>query len=243
MPPHHKRASRASWKPSLTFISLNILPVAVIVYYLKTSIDERRQELAKMGELSTLPPNDVARRIESICNACSSSSLVLGTLDSCVVVPILPHSFEDDTVIFSSEDLVANIEHSIPGTSQVFDAVTATRQKCATTPLNFVHFAVSASSPVCAQLANKNRKLTIVYNGGPVSDVAVTIHGTAVVVDDPRVKQYYWRDKWHSIASNKNEYILIKFSPSEVKLASLNCHQEVALIRKDSTEWTRAVPS
>ena len=229
------KSSGSSWKPSLAFLSLNVLPLAAIGYYLKSSIDERRLELSKITELVDLPANEVAARFGAICKACSNIVLMFG---SQVIVPILPHPIESDALVFTTEEVISNIDQSIPGMADLFDAVTASREKTSeSAPLNFIHFGVSPNSVLGKHLLQKkDRRMTLVYTGSPIEDVVVSVKGTAVVVEDQRLKAYYWRDRWGAFAA-KEEYVLVKFSPAEATLSSLQC--EDVKITRSNTQWNK----
>lgn len=216
-------------------MAMNIMPIAGIAYYLKSSIEQRQLELERMADLVQLAPNEIAARLESICKTCTSTILQAGK----TIVPVLPHAPESSVLVFTSDDVVNNIDHSIPGTAVIFDAITASRQKSDDdVALNFVHFGVSATSELGKRLVNgKDRRATLIYTGGPISDVALSLVGDAVVIEDERVKRYYWRDRWNAFLK-KPQYLLVKFVPSEVTVNCLQAHDGETLV--DGIKITRA---
>ena len=220
------------------FTLANVLPLAAVAYYLKRSIEERQAELERISDLSSLAPAEVAARMESISRSCSSSILIAG--DS--ISPIIPHSPESSPLVLTTDDIVNNIDSTIPGTAGLFDSITATRDTSVSAPLSCVHFGLSAKSAPAKNLTGgKNRAMTVVYTGGPVSDVTVSVIGTATVIEDERLRRFYWKDRWAAWIGSE-DYLLVKLAPSEVRLSSLNGGAEavdgVRLVR-DGNEWKR----
>jgi len=124
--------------------------------------------------------------------------------------------------------------------ADLFDAVTASREKTDTSaPLNFVHFGVSPSSEFGKQLLDKkDRRMALVYTGGSIEDISVSVKGSAVIVEDQRLKGYYWRDRWGTFVP-KTEYVLVKFVPDEATLSSLQ-HGDIRIVRKNGEhQWSR----
>lgn len=200
------------------FTAANALPLAGVAYYLKSSIEDRQLELERLSDLVSLPAADAVSRMESICKSCDNSILIHG--DS--ISPVLPHLPESESLLLSSDEVVDNIDKTIPGTAALIDSVTATRDSSTRVPFNFIHLGVSSASSIGkALLSDRNRRMTIVYNGGSINDISVIVTGTATIIEDDRLKTYYWRDRWGSYIG-KESYILVKITPAELQVKSLS---------------------
>jgi len=217
---------------------MNAIPLAGIAYYLKSSIEERQAELERLSNLTGLPAKEVASRIESICKSATQFTIV--SADS-VIFPILPHAPEAAPLVLTSDELIANIDKTIPGTSDVFDSISASYDWSQTVPLRMVHFGVSAKSVLGSNIVRKNRKCTIVYTGGPMKDLCVSLKGNMTIIEDERLRRFYWRDRWGSFISKKDDYVLVKFEPSEATIKSLNVDEAmlngVTLVRDNNGDW------
>lgn len=81
--------------------------------------------------------------------------------------------------------------------------------------------------------------MTIVYSGGPFGDVSISVRGIATVIDDERLRRFYWRDRWSSFIP-RDDFVLVKFIPSELSLNTLVGGADLAegfkLVRVDN-EW------
>jgi hypothetical protein len=230
----NKGKNGSSWKPFFVFTSLNALPLGAIVYYLKRSIEERRSELANISDLLEISPLEAASRIEGICRSCPNTFLV--SRDQ--VMPILPHAPESAPLVLAADDLVNNINNAIPGVGAVFDSLSASRDYSKSTPFRQLHFGLSSDSELAERInSGDHRKVTLVYNGGLIPDVSLSITGNAVVVEDERLRQYYWRDRWNEWIK-KDKYILIKIVPEEIRVHSLTGINGISLSRAGD-EWVR----
>jgi len=188
--------------------------------------------------LGTIPANDAADRIASVCKTATHFTLI--TNGGKTITPILPHSPESTRLVLSSDEVVDNIDKSIPGTVELFDAIAASRDLSDSQPLRTIHFGISSSSPVGSNLLNKkkeNRQAVVLYNGGPLSDITVSLGGSITIIEDERLRRFYWRDRWGSFV-NRSDYILVKFVPSKASITSLNGGQSTTLV-KDNNEWSR----
>lgn len=223
----NKGRKGSSWKPFFVFTSLNALPLGAIVYYLKHSIEERKLELANISDLLEISPLEAASRIEGICRSCSNTLLVSGDQ----VTPILPHSPESAPLVLTADDLVNNINNAIPGVGAVFDSLSASRDNSKSTPFRQLHFGLSSDSSLAERVnSGEQRKVTLIYNGGLIPDVSLSITGNAVVVEDERLRQYYWRDRWNQWIQ-RDKYILIKIVPEEIRVHSLTGINGIRLCR------------
>ena len=199
------------------FTAITAAPILSVVWYLKESVRSRQEELRRFDNLKNLIPSDAISRVDAICKSCSNVSLLVdGKL-----FPIVPHPPEDSPLVLTEDEVVNNINATVPGTAAIFDAVTASRDNANRAPLSFVHFAVSSTSLAGRKLlSNKDKMVTLMYNGGPLGDTAVCMKGVGVVIDDERLRQFYWRDRWGAYIK-KSDYVLIKLIPSDVTVNSL----------------------
>jgi hypothetical protein len=51
--------------------------------------------------------------------------------------------------------------------------------------------------------------------------MSVTLTGNAVIVEDERLRRFYWRDRWASWM-NRDDFLLVKLAPSEARVHYLN---------------------
>lgn len=225
-------------RPILMFTLANAIPLFGIAYYLKWSIDERQKELKRFWEIQTLPVNDALRLIDSMIRSCSNSVMLVDDQIS----PVLPHQPESSDLVLSSDELVDNIEKTLPGTSAVFDSISASRNTSESVPVNFVHVGISSKSVVMERISTRSdRKVTIIYNGGPLGDVTVTLRGVATIVEDERLRKLYWRDIWGQCMGREN-YVLLKVLPCEVVVSSVSSGETLAngiKIMRYGNSWNR----
>lgn len=218
---------------------MNAVPLAGIAYYLKWSIDERQKDLENLANLVSLSPKEVASRIESICKASTQSTIITSDMDSS---PVLPHMPESSPLILTSDELINNIDQTIPGTADVFDALSASYDRTNITPLRVVHFGVSAKSRLGQSISRKNRESTLVYTGSPMRDLCVALKGTMTIVEDERLRRFYWRDRWGTFVSKKDDYLLVKFEPYQATIKSLDADETllngVTITKTSGKEWT-----
>ena len=213
-----------SWKPVAMFTLANALPLGAVVYYLKESIETREEELKRIQDLMSIAPSDAVSRIESICRSSTSTLLAKGY----VFAPIQPHFPESAPLILSTDELVANVDATIPGTAALFDSITASRDQTKSKPLSFIHFGIPSDSAIGKRLLEgKDRSASVVYAGGVAgNDVSVIVQGTATFVEDDRLRKFYWRDRWNSWI-NRDKFVLIKLLPTEVHVKSLGSGNEL----------------
>lgn len=222
----------------LSFTLMNAIPLGAIAYYIKYSIEQRQAELENLSNLRELSPKEVASRIESVCK--SSTQFTLVTADASVS-PILPHAPESAPLVLTSDELITNIDETIPGTADVFDSISASYDWSQALPLRTIHFGVSGNSGLGRTVANKVRECTIIYTGGPMRDLCVSLKGSMTVIEDERLRRFYWRDRWGTFISKKDNYLLIKFEPSQATIKSLNIDQSmvngVTITRDKNNQW------
>ena len=222
----------------MTFTLMNAIPLGAIAYYLKASIEERQAELERLSNLAGIPAKEVASRIESICK--SSSQVVIVSSDS-TISPIIPLAPESAPLILTSDELITNIDKTIPGTADVFDSISASYDWSQIVPLRMVHFGVPGKSSLGNEIHRKKRQCTMVYTGGPMKDLCVSLKGNMTVIEDERLRRFYWRDRWGSFISKKNDYLLVKFEPIEATIKSLNIDESmingVTITRDNNNEW------
>jgi hypothetical protein len=191
-----------------------------------------------MSDLIELPPVEAASRVQSICRSCRNATVV----GADKAVPILPHAPEEAPLVLTTDELVNNVNRTIPGTASVFDALSASRDVSQSVPFRSIHFGASSDSWIAQQIkTGRDRRITIVYNGGQANDVSLTVVGTAVLVEDERLRQYYWRDRWNGWIP-RHKYILIKLVPNELTVNSLNGGETFAsgvTLRRNNDEWVR----
>lgn len=78
----------------------------------------------------------------------------------------------------------------------------------------------------------QNNKVTLYYFDKDASGY-VSIQGTADLVDDPEMKQKFWKEEWKNFYKDReSNYLLIKFTPSK-----LNVISEKHNILGDSITW------
>ena len=209
------------------------------MYYLKESIDRRQEELNRVQDLLTIPAAEAVARIEAICRASTSTLLISGDHIS----PILPHQPESASLVLTNDEVVENIESTIPGTAALFDSITASRDQSNSKGLSFIHFGISTDSVAGKRLIEgRDRAMSVVYTGGLASnDISVSLKGQATIVDDERLKRFYWRDRWNSWI-RKEKYVLVKLLPTEAHVSSLSCGENlvdgVRFVRSGE-EWKR----
>ena len=217
---------------------MNAVPLAGIAYYLKSSIEERQAELERLANLAELPAKEVASRIESVCKSATQFTIV--SSDS-TIYPILPHAPESAPLVLTSDELIANIDKTIQGTADVFDSISASYDWSQILPLRMVHFGVSVKSALGFEISRKKRQCTIVYTGGPMKDLCVSLKGNMTVIEDERLRRFYWRDRWGSFIPKKDGYMLIKFEPVQATIKSLNVDESmvngVTITRDNTNEW------
>ncbi len=222
----------------LLFTAITAAPILSVVWYLKESVTSRQEELRRFDDLRNLIPSDAISRVDAICKSCTNVSLLIGGL----LFPIAPHGPEDSPLVLTEDEVVNNINATVPGTAAIFDAVTASRDNANRAPLSFVHFGVSGTSVAGKKLlSGKDKMVTLVYNGGPLGDTSVCMKGDGVVIDDERLRQFYWRDRWGAYIK-KSDYILVKLIPSDVTVNSLAGGPELVdgiNFRKVESEWKR----
>jgi hypothetical protein len=226
---------RRSWRPILLFTSLNAIPLAAVAWYLKDSIDARQEELRQLSQLWNISASEASARIEAICRTCVNTVLIAGD----AVYPVSPHAPENSPLVLTKDEVIENIDATIPGTSAVFDQITASRDVSQKLPLSFIHLGLSAKSGAMRRIKDMERSMTIVYSGGPFGDVSISVKGIATVIDDERLRRFYWRDHWSSFIP-RDDFVLIKFIPSELSLNTLvggaDLSEGFKLVRVDN-EW------
>lgn len=192
-----------------------------------------------MSDLLDISPEEAASRIEVLCGSSSNTMLLSGK----TIVPIQPHLPESAPLILTSDDLVKNIDITIPGTSAVFDALSASRDKSQSSPFRNIHFGLSADCPIVDRIGSgEDRMVNIIYNGGLLGDASISVSGNAVIVEDERLRIFYWKDRWHGWIP-KQKYVLVKMVPCSIKVYSLSGGEVYAkgihLKRNGDTEWKR----
>jgi len=234
-----RNTRKSSLKPTLFFVLGNALPLGAIVFYLKESIDRRQEELKRVGNLLSIPANEALERIDAICRSSPSALLLSGNQ----MTPVMPHHPEAAPLVLTNDEVIDNIESTIPGTATLFDSITASRDQTHSKTLTFVHFGISSDSVAGKRLLEgKDRAMSLVYTGGLASsDISVSLRGTATVVEDERLKRFYWRDRW-SAWIPKQKYVLVKFLPSEAHISSLSCGEclvDGVKFVQTNNEWNR----
>ena len=201
------------------FSLANALPLGAVIYYLKESISTREDELRRLQDLLTLSPSEALGRVESLCRSATSTFL----LKTDRIIPIQPHSPESAPIILTNDEVVENINSTIPGTSELFDSITASRDMSRSKPFSFIHFGLPLDSDICTAIKKeKDRGICIVYTGSMLgNDLSVSVKGTVTFVEDERLRKFYWRDRWNSWI-NKENLVLVKVLPVEVSVTSLN---------------------
>ncbi len=217
---------------------MNAIPIGAIAYYISRSIEQRQEELQNLSNLRELSPKEVASRIESVCK--SSTQFTVVATDSSIT-PILPHAPESAPLVLTSDELINNIDITIPGTADVFDSISASYDWSQSNPIRTVHFGLSSDSGLGQLVAKKGRDSTIIYTGGPMRDLCVSLKGSMTVIEDERLRRFYWRDRWGTFISKKDNYILIRFEPTQATIKSLNIDQSmlngVTITRDKNNEW------
>ena len=149
---------------------------------------------------------------------------------------------ESALLVLTSDEIVDNVDQTIPGTADLFDSITASRDAKSSSPLSFVHFGLSKNSSIAQRLLHKkDRNMSLVYNGGALSDMSVSVTGTAMVVEDERLRRFYWRDRWASYIP-RDDYILVKFVPTEARINSLNGGEALVdglRFAREDQDWKR----
>lgn len=220
----------------LMFSLANIAPVAGIAYYLKSSIEDRREEMENLANLSDASAYEVSERINSLCRASTNCMLIYGAR----ILPCLPHPPASGDLVLTDDELVLNVDKTIPGTGDIFDSITAKPDTSNATPLRFVHFAVRPDSETGKELLIKsNRRMKLVYSGGFTNDIAVVLEGQATLVEDKRLRNILWRDRWGSF-TNKNDYVLVKFETLAASVVSPAAHTIASIVRSPEKAWCRS---
>ncbi len=74
-----------------------------------------------------------------------------------------------------------------------------------------------------------------------MKDLCVSLTGNMIIIEDERLRRFYWRDRWGSFISKKDDYVLVKFEPSEATINSLNVDEAmlngVTLVRDNNGDW------
>ncbi len=81
-----------------------------------------------------------------------------------------------------------------------------------------VWFGTNANSRKVDQI-KKDPRVTLYYLDSDSSGY-VTIHGTAQIINDKKEKEKRWKDKWHDFYPKKENYLLIKVSPTWMEVIS-----------------------
>ena len=74
-----------------------------------------------------------------------------------------------------------------------------------------------------------------------MKDLCVSLKGNMTVIEDERLRRFYWRDRWGSFIPQKDSYMLIKFEPTEATIKSLSVDETmvngVTITRDTNNEW------
>jgi general stress protein 26 len=81
--------------------------------------------------------------------------------------------------------------------------------------------------------------MKLVYSGGFTNDIAVVLEGQATLVEDKRLRNILWRDRWGSF-TNKNDYVLVKFETLAARVVSPAAHTVASIVRSPEKAWCRS---
>jgi hypothetical protein len=203
----------------------NAIPIGALAFFLMESIEQKQKELSQINDLISIPVYDALDRVNSICRASTTALLALDD----IIAPVDPHQPESAPLILTKDVVVENVEATIPGVASLFDSISASRDETKRRPLNFIHFGLPADSVAAQRLSSsRDRLVKIVYTGGLKSnDISVSVTGRASFVDDKRLKEYYFRDRWLTWMKREN-YVLVKLLVTDVDIYSLSCGSTLA---------------
>lgn len=217
------------------FSIANLAPLGALIYYFKNSIDKRRAELEDIAHLSQGTASEIGEKINSLCRMSTQVLLIIGQ----EIVPCMPHLPEPSRIILTEDDVVANVDKSIPGTADVFDAITARHDSSNQIPLRYIHFGVSPHSNVGKRIAGKqDRGMSMVYSCGSSADTVIVLEGKATIIEDQRLRGYYWRDRWGSFTDRKG-YLLVALEVTDARVVPASSGEVVRISRNSDGEWSR----
>ncbi|CRG97093.1 conserved Plasmodium protein, unknown function [Plasmodium gallinaceum] len=114
-------------------------------------------------------------------------------------------------------------------------------------PLNYLYFSTSKNSDIHNFLKTKKSDITLLYSDDK-KNVYATLYGNASIIESEEIKNVVWNDKWSYIISDnyKENYILIKFTPSTVSLKTIGLkddHWKNNIVKKsiinDNISWVK----
>ncbi|SOV16751.1 conserved Plasmodium protein, unknown function [Plasmodium gaboni] len=114
-------------------------------------------------------------------------------------------------------------------------------------PLNYMYFCISKNTDIYDYIKNKNKDISLLYSDEK-KNVYATLTGNASIIENEDIKNIIWTDKWRYLISGdyKDNYILIKFTPSTVLLKTIglkNEHWKSNIVRRsiidDKISWVK----
>jgi hypothetical protein len=190
-----------SWKTLGIFLAANVIPIGAAYVYFSAAIEAREKELDAFQALPNAPVDLI---ISEVCLVTKSADTCLLLSCNSLISSITPHAPEDQTLEMISELPISSFKYD-----PLVDVLTA-RYVGDASPLTSIHFAVPNLS-----LATLGDSPTLIYSSKDRGGL-VTVTGEWEVVDDERMRDYYWRNRWGS----KKDASLVKFKPLKVSLQS-----------------------
>ncbi|CDO65739.1 conserved Plasmodium protein, unknown function [Plasmodium reichenowi] len=114
-------------------------------------------------------------------------------------------------------------------------------------PLNYMYFCISKNTDIYDYIKNKNKDISLLYSDEK-KNIYATLTGNASIIENEDIKNIIWTDKWRYLISGdyKDNYILIKFTPSTVLLKTIglkNEHWKSNIVRRsiinDKISWVK----
>jgi hypothetical protein len=202
-PPPPPKNSRVIRKAAFVFFVANAVPFLGTYWYLKSVVKEKDEQKKTFQENFVLSDASLASAVaQDVCSLTSTVLLVSGS--SAVVKQVRPQPPETQPLVLPEKFPVAFYQYD-----PLVDVLACSRQE-SVIPLDFVHFSL-AQSEIDRFMASDSF-LTLVYFH---KDATVTIRGKSEIVEDERIRDFYWRRSW-GVQTGDN--VLAKFVPLEISI-------------------------
>lgn len=212
-----------SWKSLGVLFLANAIPIGGAYAYFKASVDAREKELEAFQSLSNASADQVMREVKVVTKFADTCLL----LSSGSVLSVSPHPPEEQTLELIAEVPLGNFKYD-----PLVDVLTAKYVGDAL-PLSTIHFGMSSKS-----VSSLAESPSLIYSSRDRGEL-VTVSGTWEVVDDERLRDYYWRTRW----GDKGSTALVRFKPHRVTLQSSRKPEDTIppMICELNGEWKRSL--
>ena len=189
-------------KAAFVFFVANAVPFLAAYYLFKSSVKERERHKKTFAE--SFMQSDVSLASAKAQELCATAPTVLLLSDSPSVTQVRPQPPETQSLVLPRKFPINAYSYD-----PLVDVLTAERQDDVI-PLDFVHLGLSRDFD---QLSQSSATLVYLH-----PEATVTVRGTLQIVEDERLRDFYWRRSWGS----PSDGVLVKLQPTQV------CVQETA---------------